>query len=284
LAFVQSPPAPYATLGTYAYALFDRLGFKRAVVIVASPHGVAARTDRLSASETQSLTNASTAQFLQGSYVLGADSLARALVKKADDNDSSSARTKTITLVVIILVVVGLIALFIGVRASRWRSAYGEAVAWRDSLAQKVTDTSDHVNYLPDDHPAKRTFLTASAYYSTASAILDQLAKVSALQAAFRSGRQRNALGQARSSLQAAERTLQEAEAQAGGTQVDGAAAGGSPTAPAAPGGEIAPPAEFADRASGQAAPAACFSSVPCRLRRRVPRWSAFRRRMVIGA
>ena len=250
-AFVHAIPGSYATLGQYTYDLFDRLGLTRAVVVVAGPHGVAARTDRLSTAETQALTNASRAQFVQGSYVLGADSLARAIVKKADDEESASSRNRAVTIIVIVLIVLAAIGLFALVRISRWRRRYREAVTWRDQLADLVTSTGNHVDALPEDHPAKRTFLDASAYYATASKIVDDLAKTTSLQAVLGGGHMR-ALGQARSQLQAAERALQQAEAQSGGRPATG-------VAQPAPGGEVIPPAQFLDRASGERAVAACF-------------------------
>ena len=105
-------------------------------------------------------------------------------------------------------------------------------------MSELVTETSEHVDALLPDHPARKTFLDASAYYSTASRILDSLQNVGALRAALSLRRHMNALGQARSALQAAERALKQAAA-----LVDGISSAND--AQAAPGGEVAPPAEF---------------------------------------
>lgn len=243
-AFISALPTGYSSLGNYTHELFTRLGLSKAVVIVASPTGVAAWSDRLTQGQTQPLTDASRADFLQGSYALGADSLARAIVKKADDNDSQSGRGKAIAIGAIVLIVAAALALFFGLRTARWRRAYGQAVQWRNSLTEVLNNTEAHVNYLPDTHPGKQTFLKASAYYSTASTIIDQLG-------ANPGSRDMKALGEARTNLQAAERTLKEADLQAGGQSTAGASA--------VAGGEIAPSPAFRDKASGQAAPAACF-------------------------
>ena len=243
-AFISTLPAGYSSLGNYTHELFTRLGLSRAAVIVASPTGVAAWSDRLSQDQVQPLTDASRGDFLQGSYALGADRLARAIVKKADDNDSQSGRGKAIALGAIVLIVAAALALYFGLRASRWRRSYAQAVQWRNSLTEVLNSTEEHVNYLPDTHAAKQTFLKASAYYSTASTIIDQLG-------AKPGSRDMKALGEARTNLQAAERTLKEADLQAAGQSTAGASA--------VAGGEIAPAPVFRDRASGQAAPAACF-------------------------
>ena len=243
-AFVSALPTGYRSLGNYTHELFTRLGLSKAVAIVASPTGVAAWSDRLAQDQVQPLTDASRADFLQGSYALGADSLARAIVKKADDNDSQSGRGKAIAIGGIVLIVAAALVLFFGLRTARWRRAYGQAVQWRNSLTEVLNGTERHVNYLPDTHPGKQTFLKASAYYSTASTIIDQLG-------AKHGSRGMKALGEARTNLQAAERTLKEADLQAGGQSTAGASA--------VVGGEIALAAAFRDKASGQAAPAACF-------------------------
>gem|GEM_PF-1187870 len=243
-AFISALPTGYSTLGNYTHELFTRLGLSKAVMIVASPTGVAAWSDRLVQDQVQPLTDASRGDFLQGSYALGADSLARAIVRKADDNDSQSSRTKAITIGAIVLIVAAALALFFGLRTARWRKAYTQAVQWRNSLTEVLNGTEGHVNYLQDTHPGKQTFLKASAYYSTASTIIDQLG-------AKPGSRDMKALGEARTNLQAAERTLKEADQQAAGRSTTGASA--------VPGGEIAPSPAFRDKASGQAAPAACF-------------------------
>jgi tetratricopeptide (TPR) repeat protein len=104
-AYLDAVPAPYTDLAAYAHDLFTQLSLTRTVLVVVTPTAAAAYSDRLDESDAAKIVAAQWKTVGIKDPVNLAATIARDVVKQADNNDNA-AQTKDIVIAVIIAVVV----------------------------------------------------------------------------------------------------------------------------------------------------------------------------------
>lgn len=90
--FLGATPSPYTNLNTYAHDLLTHLNLQQSVVVVVTPGGVAAASDRLDSAASGSISAAQLQSHGTGDAAALAVAVARAVVRQADDNDSATTR------------------------------------------------------------------------------------------------------------------------------------------------------------------------------------------------
>jgi hypothetical protein len=109
-AYLVATPADDSSLAVYTKRLFTALKLQRAVVVVTTPGGVSAYTDRLDNAVAQKLAAGWVGAHSSSDAADLAAGVARAVVSQADSNDDSASRRSAVIGVgvfVLVLVIVG---------------------------------------------------------------------------------------------------------------------------------------------------------------------------------
>jgi hypothetical protein len=94
--FLPTTPAPYTSLATYASDFRKRLGVAQSVIVVVTPGGVAASSNRLDDATSAALAAGKQSQAGTQGPVALAVAVARTVVQRADDNDAAATKRSVI--------------------------------------------------------------------------------------------------------------------------------------------------------------------------------------------
>jgi hypothetical protein len=136
--FLPATPAPYSSLTTYASDFRQRLGVAQSVIVVVTPGGVAASSNRLDDATSASLAAGKHSQAGTQGPVALAVAVARAVVQRADDNASEATKRSVITGSAVGLVVLLLLAFAILRVARRERAPHHAALRAHTRLTSRT--------------------------------------------------------------------------------------------------------------------------------------------------
>ncbi|HEX2915118.1 MAG TPA: hypothetical protein VH186_30275 [Chloroflexia bacterium] len=177
-------PQTYSSLENYGNFLYGYLSNPKPEVLVmvnAQNGNVSLFSNKLSASERQTIINDSLSSFTTQGLAAGTTMIAQKAADKISSNETSGTLITVAIVVIIVLVIAGAIAYMIISTRNNWKRKVAGVEQLANAVSDQVVKVSDDINFLPDAsrQQADAEFGAATQNFSDANASLRELQKVS---------------------------------------------------------------------------------------------------------